>query len=148
MRYRSRDGLCLSADPNAVALWDSIGDQMATEQGQCTAALRAIGVKAAHPDDGWVNRERNTVHFEYPAFNDGVSVGDLIALGRPRSGYRLVRCTRIEHTGYLIPMTYHHFKDTGQRFPEPARKRRWQRGHPATAPVADVRTRDTTGGSR
>lgn len=108
--FRSRDGLCESGDPAYVALWDSIAARQAAEQANSVAELRASGIKAAHPDDGWVNRERNTVHFAYPAFNDGVSVGDLIALGRPWSGYRIVRCTEVEHTGLLIPMTYYHFE--------------------------------------
>lgn len=43
--------------------------------------LRESGVAAAHPDDGWVNRKENSVHFCYPIFDDGVIVGEKIALG-------------------------------------------------------------------
>lgn len=43
--------------------------------------LRRAGIKAAHPDDGWVDRKKNTIHFAYPQFNDGAGIGDKIALG-------------------------------------------------------------------
>jgi hypothetical protein len=58
--------------------------------------LRADGVKAARPDDGWVDREADIVTGPdcYPDFNDGVEVGDLIALGDPKK-YRLCRITDI-----------------------------------------------------
>lgn len=144
MRYRSRDGLCESADASAVALWDSIGDRMADDQRGWVARLRAMGVKAAHPDDGWVKRNETPpkVFFSYPAFNDGVQEGDLIALGAPyhhggykwgtdRWKYRLVRVTGSTTHGVMDPMTYWHFEDTGVRLPpRPSwfKRRGWRRG--------------------
>lgn len=59
------------------------------------ADLRASGVKAAHPDDGWVNREKNSVAFTYPQFDDGPVVGDVIALGRHCGPCRLVEVTGV-----------------------------------------------------
>lgn len=59
--------------------------------------LRSSGVKAAHPDDGWVNREYDFVSLCYPAFNDGLKAGDLVALG-DQSSYRLVRILSCERT--------------------------------------------------
>lgn len=56
------------------------------------AKLRADGVKAAHPDDGWVDRKCKTVHFAYPQFNDGAGVGDRVALGTENE-YRIVTLT-------------------------------------------------------
>ena len=53
-------------------------------------ALRARGIKAAHPDDGWVKRDTNELHFCYPHFNDGAEAGDLVALG-----YEFDKTTRI-----------------------------------------------------
>lgn len=108
-RFKSADGLAQSNDRAAIALWDSIGADTATQQREASARLRATGVKAEHPDDGWVDRERNSVQFCYPRFNDGVDVGDLIALGWPWSGYRIVRCTRIEHSGILLPTVRYFF---------------------------------------
>jgi len=43
--------------------------------------LAKIGVKLAHPDDGWVNREKNYLRPCYPYFDNKPQVGDLIALG-------------------------------------------------------------------
>ena len=57
------------------------------------ARLRAEGVAAAHPDDGWVDRDVPRVRLVYPAFDDGVKVGSLVALGDSRS-HRLVRLVR------------------------------------------------------
>jgi len=54
--------------------------------------LRQRGIKAAHPDDGWVNRTNNSVTLTYPQFDDGIAVGDLIALGAPEK-WREVRVT-------------------------------------------------------
>jgi hypothetical protein len=53
--------------------------------------LREMGAKAAHPDDGWVNRHERKVHLAYPQFDDGLAVGDLLALGWPWRTTRLVR---------------------------------------------------------
>lgn len=44
--------------------------------------LRKEGFKAAHPNDGWVDRENNIITLCYPQFNDGVGVGDKMMLGR------------------------------------------------------------------
>ncbi len=54
--------------------------------------LRTLGVKMVHPDDGWVKRETNELCPTYPQFDDGVCIGDLIALGWPNE-YRVVRVT-------------------------------------------------------
>lgn len=84
MRYTSSDGLLSSNDPKMVTLWEDIGARMAAENASWTDTLRAMGVKLAHPDDGWVHRGRN--HFRlswYPQFDDQPEVGDLIAFGCP-----------------------------------------------------------------
>jgi hypothetical protein len=60
--------------------------------------LRSMDVKAAHPDDGWVHRDENRVHFSYPQFNDDPQVGDLIALGWSGEKFRLVKVTKIKAT--------------------------------------------------
>lgn len=86
----------VSGQHEAVATFATIACDMERDQSAWIAALRAAGVKAAHPDDGWVDRECNTVFFCYPQFDDGVAVGDLIALGWPQWGskkpqHRIVR---------------------------------------------------------
>ena len=47
--------------------------------------LRFGGVKASHPDDGWHTRDKRYFQFSYPHFNEGVCVGDMVALGDPDS---------------------------------------------------------------
>lgn len=88
----------VSGQAGAVATMRGISTTMEQQQSEWIAALRDAGVKAAHPDDGWVDRERNTVFFCYPQFDDGVAVGDLIALGWPqwnskKPQHRIVRVT-------------------------------------------------------
>lgn len=52
--------------------------------------LVAAGVRAAHPDDGWVDRVNNSLLLVYPQFNLGVGLGDEVVLGWPDK-YRLIR---------------------------------------------------------
>lgn len=52
--------------------------------------LRELKIVAARPDDGWVDRNLNIVTFTYPDFNDGATIGSVIALGNHQQ-YRLVR---------------------------------------------------------
>jgi len=91
-------------DPSIVALWHQIGREMDDEQNAWIAELRKQGVKAAHPDDGWVDRKNNTLQFTYPQFNDGAQAGDLVALGSPpgpfKSHTRLVRLTEHKRTTF------------------------------------------------
>jgi len=53
-------------------------------------SLRAAGVAATHPDDGWVNREKNTLHLCYPHIMGELKIGSLVALG-DHEKYRIVR---------------------------------------------------------
>lgn len=86
-------GSIVSGDPSFVALFNAIGRQMDAEQEFWVKNLRALGVKASHPNDGWIDRENNTLVFMYPQFNDGADVGDLVALGWPDAKCWLVRLT-------------------------------------------------------
>ncbi len=61
--------------------WAAICRQGQRDLNEWRSMLRANGVKAAHPDDGWVDRDALTVFFCYPHFDDGVRIGDTIALG-------------------------------------------------------------------
>lgn len=135
-RYTSSDGLLSSSDPNAIVLWEGIIAKQASETARWTELLRGLGVKLAHPDDGWVDptRQARLRLSWYPQFNDHPEVGDLIALGWPRTGYRLVEVTAIDHTpGRMVYGTWFDdvyvfdFNDTGRRLPEPPRKSLWAR---------------------
>ena len=61
--------------------------------------LRSEGVKAAHPDDGWHEREKHYIQLSYPLFNDGVDVGDRIALTRPTKTYKIIRIEKCSFGG-------------------------------------------------
>ena len=59
-----------------------------------TDMLWKKGVKAAHPDDGWVKRDVDEIHITYPYFGRNPNVNDVIALGDWRK-YRLVRIVSV-----------------------------------------------------
>lgn len=90
---------------SVVELWKKIGDDMRTEEQKWIADLRSIGIKAAHPDDGWIERKKSEHHdfvqFCYPQFDDGVAVGDKIALGWP-DRYRVRVVQRIRDDGFIF----------------------------------------------
>ena len=77
-----------------------------TGQAAWIAALVAGGVKAARPEDGWVDRKNNMVCMLYCDFDDGAGVGDLVALGDHKQ-YRIVRITGITVAQYF--MFAHHW---------------------------------------
>ncbi len=93
-RYKSNDGLVRSNDVSFIENWNKIGEEMALSEKEWISKLRSEGVKAAHPDDGWVKRDKNVVGFCYPQFNDGVNVDDIIVLGWYWE-YRYVKVTEI-----------------------------------------------------
>ena len=90
MRYAA------SGDPAIVARFDQICDDYDAREAKWVEWLRAYGIKAAHPDDGWVDRsgKYHTVQFVYPQFDDGVAEGDLICLGW-HDRFRVVKVRRI-----------------------------------------------------
>lgn len=95
-------GGTVSGDPEAVARAVKIDKDMAAQQRAWIAQLRADGVKAAHPDDGWVDREKNAVSLCYPQFNDGLDIGDRLALGWPWHNTRIVRIVDSEMPGPIV----------------------------------------------
>lgn len=108
-----RDGSRVSGQAEAVARAVSIDDHTAQREREWIAGLRAQGVKAAHPDDGWVDRERNLVHLAYPQFNDGLGVGDLLALGWSDDRMRIVRVMGTSENPFAVDHAgpwYHHFE--------------------------------------
>lgn len=69
--------------------------------------LRQRGVRAAHPDDGWVNRDTNEVIMTYPYFCGNLKVNDIIVLGDYRE-YRVVRIIAIREA-YIGSYKYYKF---------------------------------------
>lgn len=80
-------GLFHSSDPEAVAMWNDICDKHESAASRWATYLRELGVKLAHPDDGWVTRKvdgSGSFHLSwYPLFDDKPQIGDLIAFGSP-----------------------------------------------------------------
>ncbi|MDR6421244.1 hypothetical protein J2801_003532 [Paraburkholderia phenoliruptrix] len=90
MSYSEMYGLC-RGNSDFASTWRDVVREAEISEEQWIRGLREHGIKAAHPDDGWVDRGRNTVYFAYPHFNDGAKFGDLIALGWHFDKTRIVR---------------------------------------------------------
>ena len=93
----------VSGPPESRDRWHAICDQADRDKAKWCDELKGQGVKAAHPDDGWVDREKNSVYFAYPHFDLGVQVGDLIALGWHFDKTRIVEVVEIKDEGILGP---------------------------------------------
>ena len=87
--------LVRSSNPDIVSRWHQICDDQESAQHRWVAGLRERGFKAAHPNDGWVDRENNEINFNYPQFNDGAGVGDLVMLGQHFSNPEELRPVRL-----------------------------------------------------
>jgi hypothetical protein len=112
-KHTSKDGLAYSSDKRLTKLWDDIGKSQKVAEKQWIEQLRSIGVKAAHPNDGWVDRENNEVQLVYPQFNDGLAKGDSLALGWPDE-YRLVRVINTRQAGILMPHIIYIFEESNE----------------------------------
>lgn len=99
---------CVSGNAEFVSKWHQICDEHDERERAWIQGLRERGSKAAHPNDGWVNRETNEVVFAYPQFNDGAGIGDLVMLGH--AGYKNQRPVRLiaQRHGFLL---YWQFED-------------------------------------
>lgn len=140
-RYQSSDPNMSSSTPEGAALLERILADERTAYATWEDKLRGVGVKLAHPDDGWVDRENHTFSLSwYARFNDNPHVGDLIAFGRPphgeftrhwqddparaiESGYRICRVTQTDvsdedHERWpTIKAQRFWYEDTGVRMP-------------------------------
>lgn len=92
VHHKMRDGSIVSGEQHLVAAAVERECVYYERERQWCDELREAGIRAAHPDDGWVDRQANTVRLEYPQFAGRLEVGDLIALGQPER-YRVVRIT-------------------------------------------------------
>jgi len=103
-QFKSTDGLCQSDNIDLITSWDNIVNKQKKNENDWISMLRSKGIKAAHPDDGWVDRNLNKAYLPYPQFNDGVREGDLIALGWSNK-WRIVKITKVEET--MFGMKYY-----------------------------------------
>lgn len=90
MEYELSCGGKVSGRPDIVADIIGIDNRMQEQKRRWIETLRSDGIVAAHPDDGWVDRDKNELHPCYPQFDDGIKIGAIIALGWPEK-FRLVR---------------------------------------------------------
>ena len=82
-----------------VDLYNKFSRELEKKQEQLVVFLRHVGIKMAHPDDGWVNRNENILSPAYPLFDDKPEIGDLIYLGWPSDKRgRIVRVKQIDDT--------------------------------------------------
>lgn len=61
--------------------------------------LMYLGIKAAHPDDGWVDRNKNEILFCYPYFKRNIMLDDKIVLGSWEK-YRVVQIDYIKYGNF------------------------------------------------
>lgn len=98
MRYYSSDG-SFSVNEKSLYLlpiFEENSRKRKEIENKRISYFRSINIKAAHPDDGWVDRENNTVILEYPIFQDEISVGDKIVLYENLSyKYRIVEVVKV-----------------------------------------------------
>jgi len=73
--------MIVTGAPQFVALWNTVVKESEASKANWVSALRKSGFKAAHPNDGWVDRQNNKLKLVYPHFDDGVEVGSLVMLG-------------------------------------------------------------------
>ena len=72
---------CIDPNSQFAAQWYQICNDSDNKKRAFIETLRAAGFKAAHPNDGWVDRQNNTIILCYPRFNDGLGVGDSMMIG-------------------------------------------------------------------
>ncbi|QIW89731.1 hypothetical protein PQE71_gp049 [Bacillus phage Izhevsk] len=121
--YKSKDGLCESNNKNFVDTWNNVVDDYNKNERRWIEDLKLQGVKASHPDDGWVDRIGNKVFLQYPQFNNYPEVGDTIALGWA-SKYRLVKVVKIEEM-YLGLKPRYAFEPIETDEPKEEKKANW-----------------------
>ena len=79
--YSSYDRLWESKNKGFLINMEKIKRDSENKKNIWVEWLKEGGIKGAHPDDGWHNREECYFSFSYPYFNNGVDIGDMVALG-------------------------------------------------------------------
>ena len=99
--YTDRNGATIRSNCfGDVAMFRSIALEQEARTREWVESLHQMGCTVAHPDDGWVDRKGSYVGLCYPYYEDGVSVGDKMALGWPDK-YRIVEVVGIKNLGYI-----------------------------------------------
>ena len=74
--------------------WSAVIEESRLKERAWISHLLDMGVKAAHRNDGWVDREKHLIALVYPFFYHSIAIGDLIAIGDPDE-YFLARITGV-----------------------------------------------------
>lgn len=82
-RYVGRSGEVVEGPLELCESYKKIDEEESKKEIEFVRKLRELGIRAAHPDDGWHKREEGYFGLSYPYFNEGVEVGDMVALGNP-----------------------------------------------------------------
>ena len=102
-----------------MQVFAKVGAEMERRNLAWIEKLREAGFKAAHPNDGLVDRKHDQMTLSYPHFNDGAGVGDLVMLGcadRPET-MRPVRLTGIRESVFFPSLVYWTFEPADVPFP-------------------------------
>lgn len=97
--------LC-SGRSDFVTTWSNVCHEGHRRERAYIAALRQRGISAAHPNDGWVKRDEQKLHFCYPHFNDGAKTGSLVALGYEFDPTTLIVRLTTSERGILSDMVW------------------------------------------
>ena len=97
-------GIKVSGHHSFVATFMKIVEKDKVRTRKWIEMLEKLGYKAAHPDDGWNDRENKEIHLCYPYFRYEIKVGDKIALGDPDK-YKSVKVIGIRK-GLIGDMDY------------------------------------------
>src|ERR1035437_236933 len=105
--FTHKSGFETTGDADAVARFAEICREADELEAMWVLFLKHYLVSAAHPDDGWVDRMRDRVHFAYPYFKDSrLGLSDTVVLGAPDK-FRVVRVTDISDS--LLDLTWYSF---------------------------------------
>jgi len=100
----------VSGKPKFVAEFARICDEYRESKETWINQLKAEGYKAAHPNDGWVDRENNRVKLAYPYFDYGLEAGDKLMLGWSDLKHnRSVIITKVEPG--IVSSPWYYFED-------------------------------------
>lgn len=114
--------------PDLATKWKDICNRAADKSYRICEQLDSMGVKALHPNDGWIKRDDKNepyeVYFCYPKFLLPILIGDKIALsGWEYAKYECETVRLFEVTG-IVKITGYGFenkptysvKSTGERY--------------------------------
>lgn len=95
MFYQDKSGVLVRSNGSIdgdsfVGLFASISIENEKKDAEWIQFLIDTGVKAAHPNNGWVDREKKIIRLVDPYFKCMLFPGDIIAIG-DRDDYKLVK---------------------------------------------------------